>query len=119
DGFGQAEICDWDAICRAVADLTPLWEPGTATGYHWLTYGWILGELARRVDKRPFGAIVHDEICRPLGIVSLFVGIPDDVEPRTAMIEMGPPREGAPEPPVDALIRRALPASLQPLAQWA
>src|SRR5262249_30235725 len=68
-------MSDWERVCRAVADLTPLWEPGTKIGYHAVTYGWILGEVARRADGRPFGQIVQEEICRPLGIDSLFVGI--------------------------------------------
>src|SRR5437588_27753 len=52
-GVGPEDICDWDGMCRAIADLTPLWEPGTRSIYHAFTYGWILGEVARRVDGRP------------------------------------------------------------------
>ncbi len=59
-------ITDWDAMCQAIADLPPLWEPGTMSGYHSLTFGWILGELARRVDGRPFAQIVAEDICAPL-----------------------------------------------------
>lgn len=119
DSLGVADMCDWDRACRAVAELSPLWEPGTQTGYHAVTYGWILGEVARRVDGRPFPHIVREEICRPLGIGSLFVGIPDAVEPRVATLESGPPLEGAPVPPEDALIWRAIPARVQPLSDWA
>jgi CubicO group peptidase (beta-lactamase class C family) len=113
-----ADSLDWETACRAVADLTPLWEPGTAVGYHAVTFGWIFGELARRVDGRPFGQIVQEEICRPLGIDSLWVGIPDEVEPRMATLETGARPSDLPEPPADALIWRAIPRAIQPLAEW-
>ena len=87
DGIGWADFGDWDRVCRAVAELTPLWEPGTATGYHAMTFGWILGEVAQRVDGRPFAAIVQKDVCRPLRITSLYIGIPDEVEPRVAQME--------------------------------
>ncbi|MCC7352155.1 MAG: beta-lactamase family protein [Anaerolineae bacterium] len=98
---------DWDWMCRAIADLTPLWEPGTATGYHGATFGWILGEVARRVDGRPIAQIVQDEICRPLGITSLYLSIPDAVEPRVASLKNGP--SSLPPPPPDALVWRVIP----------
>lgn len=115
DGIGPAELGNWDQICRGIAALSPLWKPGTETGYHALTYGWILGEVARRVDGRPIAAIVPEEICRPLGIEdSLFFGIPDSVESRVATLLNGPP---PPEPPPpDALMNRAIPA---PVANFA
>jgi CubicO group peptidase (beta-lactamase class C family) len=116
DGFGPAEMCDWERVVRAVGELKPLWEPGTAPGYHAITYGWILGELARRVDGRPFDQIVQDEIRRPLGLQSLYFGIPDAVEPRIAWLENGPPLEGAPEPLPFRIL--AIPPSCEPLSDW-
>ena len=107
DGLRSDDFADWDGACRSVAELTPLWKPGTATGYHAGTFGWILGEVAQRVDGRPFATIVQDDICRPLGIDSLFVGIPDAVEPRVARMEQG--SSAMPLPPPDALIWRAIP----------
>lgn len=100
---------DWDAICAGIAAETPLWEPGTKTGYHGLTYGFILGEVARRVDGRPIAQIVQAEICQPLGIRSLFFGIPDDVEPRVATLENDASIDEAPLPPPDSLFERAMP----------
>ncbi len=83
-------MADWDGMCRGIAALTPQWEPGTQSGYHALTFGWILGELARRVDGRPIEQIVAAEICAPLGITDLYFGIPDAVEPRVATLENDP-----------------------------
>ncbi|MFN8541951.1 MAG: serine hydrolase domain-containing protein [Thermomicrobiales bacterium] len=118
DGVTAADLCDWDATCRGIAALEPLWEPGTATGYHALSYGWILGEVARRADGRPFDQIVREEICAPLGIVDLFVGIPDAVEDRVAPMEVDPHAAPAPPLPPDALANRAIPLTVQPLADF-
>lgn len=72
-----SEVCDWELMCRKIDDLRPLLEPGTKTFYHAITFSWIIGETARRLDGRNISAIIHDEICRPLGIDSIFTGIPD------------------------------------------
>ncbi len=102
----DVSVTDWDGMSRAIADLTPLWEPGTQSGYHSLTFGWILGELARRVDGRPIERIVAEDICAPLSIRSLFFGIPDDVEPRVATLENDASVIAAPDPPPDSLAAR-------------
>ena len=118
DGVGPAELLDWQTMCRLVAGLTPLWLPGTATGYHAMTYGWLVGELARRIDGRPFSAIVQQEICDPLGISDLYFGIPDAVEPRVATLEA----PAAPAPPLDPsndLSSRVVPAWRHPEHAWA
>jgi CubicO group peptidase (beta-lactamase class C family) len=115
DGTTPEQMCDWDWMCRSIAGLKPEWEPGTKHGYHAYTFGWLVGELVRRTDlkRRPFGQYVQDEICAPLGIRSLWLGIPDDVEPRIARLQnMPPPPPGAPAPPPDALILRAIPPHL-------
>ena len=89
-------MCNWDEVCRGIAALTPIWEPGTQMGYHSLTFGWIIGETARRADGRPIEQIVAEDICQPLDITSLFFGIPDAVEPRVAPLEHGPTIASAP-----------------------
>jgi CubicO group peptidase (beta-lactamase class C family) len=112
EGTAPELICDWDRTCAAIADLPLLWEPGTRTGYHAITYGWILGEVLRRVDGRPFARFVQEEICAPLGLRDLYFGIPDDVEERVATLEAAPRPPEVPEPPPDALFYRAAPRSL-------
>lgn len=87
-GIGYAEVVDWQAMCTAIAQLHPVTPPGVQTYYHAVTYSWLVGEVAQRVDGRPFAQQLEEEICRPLGITgSMFVGIPDEVEPRVAVLE--------------------------------
>lgn len=110
-GAIPADLCDWDAMCRAIAAFAPAWQPGTQTGYHARSFGYILGELARRSDGRPFPRIVEEEIARPLGIDSLYFGIPEDVAGRVAELQDGPPA-GFPPPPPDALYWRVFPPAI-------
>jgi CubicO group peptidase (beta-lactamase class C family) len=79
-------MCDWNWMTRAIADLTPLAEPGTKTLYLSMTFGWIVGELVRRTDpsRRTLGRFVRDEIAVPLGIADLWIGVPDEAVPRIA-----------------------------------
>lgn len=115
DGTTPELMCDWEHMTWAVAELEPLWQPGTRSGYHAYTFGWIVGEIVRRTDPshRPFGRWVQEEICAPLGIDSLFLGIPDAVEPRVAKLtNTPPPPPDAPRLPPDALLFRAIPPHL-------
>ncbi|MBV8349190.1 MAG: beta-lactamase family protein, partial [Mycolicibacterium sp.] len=62
------EVLDWDHVCAQLAAAEPWWEPGTAQGYHMVTFGFILGELVRRVTGRTIGQFLCSEIAEPLGI---------------------------------------------------
>jgi CubicO group peptidase (beta-lactamase class C family) len=86
EGVTPERMCDWDWMARAIADLKPLAEPGSATLYLSVTFGWILGELVRRADAqhRSLGRFVREEIAQPLGIADLWIGIPDEAEQRVA-----------------------------------
>jgi CubicO group peptidase (beta-lactamase class C family) len=83
----QNDPTNWDAICAEIADTEPQWEPGTRTSYHGTTFGWILGEVLRRADGRPIERFLQEEVCVPLGIDSMFFGIPDAVESRVATLK--------------------------------
>ncbi|MBI3329675.1 MAG: beta-lactamase family protein [Nitrospinae bacterium] len=105
-------MCDWDWMVQRLADMKPLFEPGTRSAYLAYTFGWIIGEVVRRTDakRRPFGTFVQEEICTPLGIDSLWIGIPDAVEPRVAKLTNIPrPSPEAPGLPPEALIPIAIP----------
>lgn len=106
------DLTDWDKMTAIVANLSPLWEPGTRFEYHALTSGWIWGEVIRRVDGRDFSTVLRAEICEPLGLRDLHVGIPANAEPRVATLEeIGEPWEPAEPPPPFS----SVPNSLQPL----
>lgn len=67
---------DYDAVCAVIAGLTPAHQPGQQHVYHALTYGWPLAKVAEAVTKMPFGEFIQREICAPLGIRDLFMGVP-------------------------------------------
>ena len=105
-------MCDWDWMVEQIADMHPLFEPGTRSGYMAYTFGWVVGEVVRRTDpkNRPFGKFIQEEICQPLGIDSLWAGIPPEVEPRVAKLTNLPPvGPGAPGIPPESLRFRASP----------
>ncbi|MGP4111199.1 serine hydrolase domain-containing protein [Streptomyces sp. 4N509B] len=115
-GTTLAEMCDWERMCEVVADLTPLWEPGTRSGYHAKVYGWLLGETVRRADGRGVDRVVREEIAEPLGVAdALALGIDASMRPRMAwhveVGEHGPEPGGEPADP-DAPLE-ALPAVAQ------
>ncbi|QKW51962.1 serine hydrolase domain-containing protein [Streptomyces buecherae] len=98
--LSPAEALDGVSGPRALAAQAPQWAPGTAHGYHAHTYGWLIGELVRRVTGRTLGTWVADEIAGPLGL-DLWIGLPDAERHRVgrlAAIE-------APEPPASRGLR--------------
>jgi CubicO group peptidase (beta-lactamase class C family) len=69
------EVLAWEPAVAAVAEQRPFWEPGTAHGYHPYTYGWLVGEVVRRVSGRSLGRYFAEEIAQPLGL-DLWIGLP-------------------------------------------
>ena len=89
---------DWDVMVGALERQAPVWEPGTAQGYHAVTFGWLVGEVVRRVaGDDTFGTVMAKEVTEPLGI-DFFVGTPDSEHHRIAHLIREAP---APPPPVD------------------
>lgn len=84
------EAIDWDTITTRLAATEPEWPIGSTHGYHALTYGWLAGELVRRVDPqhRSLGTFVCEEITEPLG-VELWIGTPDAYHARVSPIVGG------------------------------
>jgi CubicO group peptidase (beta-lactamase class C family) len=76
---------DVDAITATLAASRPFWEPGTKVGYHTTTYGWILGEVIRRVDGRDLGTFFREEVAKPLG-VEAGIGAPVEDHARLAPV---------------------------------
>jgi CubicO group peptidase (beta-lactamase class C family) len=61
------QVTDWDLVCEQLAAAEPWWEPGTAQGYHMTTFGFILGEVFRRLTGRTVGEYLRTEIAEPCG----------------------------------------------------
>lgn len=77
---------DWDAICAKLAAMAPMWSPGTASGYHPVTVGYLVGEIFRRVDGRTIGTAFREDIAQPYGL-DIHVGLPVDEEGRVAELQ--------------------------------
>lgn len=85
----------WDPVVESLAAQRPIWEPGTKHGYHAVTYGWLVGEVIRRVTGRSIGTFFRDEIGSPLGL-DLWIGLPESEEPRVAPLITLPTMGGQP-----------------------
>lgn len=108
------DLADWNQICVAVANLVPVFPPGSRTEYHAITFGWIVGEVACRVDGRIFPQLLKDGIADPLGLDGLYIGIPEGVESRVAFLEDANPSA----PPADPLSPSSVPGWIGPLHEF-
>ncbi|WP_324783232.1 serine hydrolase domain-containing protein [Streptomyces sp. H51] len=90
-----ARALDPVAAAEAVAAQAPVWEPGTDHGYHAQTYGWLTGELVRRVTGREIGDWIADEIAGPVG-AELWLGLPAGETARVGRVaQVDPPADPA------------------------
>jgi len=89
-------LYDWEAMCAALAAEVPWWQPGTRHGYHAITFGWLVGEVVRRITGRSVGTYFRDEIARPLGL-DLHIGLPDAEHHRVAELSAIPTEDIGPD----------------------
>ena len=90
-------VSDWDGALAYIANGTPAWEPGTATGYHALTYGWVVGGIIQGATGRHIKDVVREDIAEPLGVADeMYIGIPDGVDDRLASLQATAVSEGLP-----------------------
>lgn len=82
------EVLGWDGVVAKLAASTPLWEPGTAHGYHAVTYGFLVGEVLRRITGKTVGTLLREELAGPLGL-DLYIGLPDEQQSRVEPISGG------------------------------
>lgn len=87
------DVADWDLVCERLAAAEPWWEPGTAQGYHLATFGFILGEVVRRVTGDTVGTYLRTEIAEPFG-ADVHIGLTARDLPRCAdLIDKPHPRD--------------------------
>ncbi len=67
DSAEPGDVLDWDTMAAKIAAQAPNWRVGTDETYHSVTIGYITGELVRRIDGRPIGQFIREELCQPLG----------------------------------------------------
>ncbi len=85
DPLSFEEALAWEPVIKALERQAPSWPPGTAHGYHATTYGWLVGEVVRRVSSRSLGSYLKEQIAGPLG-AEFFVGLPASEEHRVARL---------------------------------
>jgi CubicO group peptidase (beta-lactamase class C family) len=110
------DLADWDRVCAFLAGERPWWPPGERTGYHALTFGFLIGELVRRATGRTIARVLREEVAAPLGIAGeLHFGVPARLLDR--VIRQGGEAPPAPEP--GSAAQRAIPPGVQPTAEFA
>jgi len=95
DKITVEDLYDWEKMVRLLAEQKPFWEPGTSAGYHAVTWGYLAGEIARRVTGKTIGAYFHEKVAKPLS-ADFFIGLPDDEMDRVANM-IGPNRARVPQ----------------------
>jgi CubicO group peptidase (beta-lactamase class C family) len=79
------EALSWEPVVAALAAQAPAWEPGTQHGYHATTYGWLVGEVIRRVTGKSVGTYFHEAVAAPLHL-DFWIGLPEEEDARVAML---------------------------------
>jgi CubicO group peptidase (beta-lactamase class C family) len=118
-GTTPADLCDWEYMCAVLAAQEPWWEPGTRFGYHALTFGFLLGEVIRRVTGRTVTELLRKLVTGPLGVQDeVCFGVPPALLPRVAKQVPG---DGSPPVPPQpgSVLDRAMPRGVRPDAAFA
>ena len=79
------DLYDWEKVTSLLAAQEPWWEPGSASGYHAVTQGYLVGEVIRRVSGRSVGRFFAEEVAGPLG-ADFFIGTPPEADSRVAPV---------------------------------
>jgi CubicO group peptidase (beta-lactamase class C family) len=85
-----AGLLEWDEMASILAAQAPVWDVGTKSGYHALTYGWLVGEVIRRVTGLTVNEAVQREIVEPLGLDGMSIGTPVELRSRIANLLVDP-----------------------------
>jgi CubicO group peptidase (beta-lactamase class C family) len=93
-------LFDWELMVKALEKQEPFWKPGSMHGYHGFTFGWLVGELVRRVSGKSLGTFFREGVVEPLGL-DFWMGLPEAHENRVApIIPADPPDPNGPISPM-------------------
>src|SRR3954470_12764993 len=84
------DLYDWEKATSRLAAQEPWWEPGTASGYHAITQGYLVGEVVRRVTGQTIGTFFAEQFAKPLD-ADFHIGLPDEHHARVANVIPPPP----------------------------
>jgi CubicO group peptidase (beta-lactamase class C family) len=88
---------NWPVMCASLAEQEPWWKPGTAHGYHAITFGYLVGEVIRRISGKTVGTYLREEIAAPLKL-DIHIGIDASFDARIAeTLGAPPPPPGKPD----------------------
>jgi CubicO group peptidase (beta-lactamase class C family) len=99
-----ADMYDWEKATSRLAAQAPYWEPGTASGYHAATQGYLVGEVVRRITGKSLGTVFREEIAEPLG-ADFHIGLPASEDGRVADLIPPPPGGGIMDGEQNELVR--------------
>ena len=101
----KGALYDWDVMTSALAEQEPWWKPGTKHGYHAITFGYLVGEVVRRVSGQSLGTYFREQVAEPLG-ADFHIGLAEEHDARTTRLHgqlVSPPKDGGPPKPPDNL----------------
>jgi CubicO group peptidase (beta-lactamase class C family) len=79
------EALSWEPVIEALENQKPSWEPGTQHGYHATTFGWLVGEVVKRITGTSLGTTFHDQVAAPLDL-DFWIGLPESEEARVSTL---------------------------------
>jgi CubicO group peptidase (beta-lactamase class C family) len=113
----ETDLYDWEKATSLLAAQEPWWEPGTASGYHAITQGYLVGEVVRRVTGVSLGSFFAKEVAGPLG-ADFFIGLPPEHDHRVVNVIAPPPLQVGDADPNGIALRTLANPPLRAEASW-
>ncbi|MEY2406906.1 MAG: hypothetical protein QOG39_1822 [Acidimicrobiaceae bacterium] len=114
--MAEEDLYDWELATSRLAAQAPLWEPGTASGYHAITQGYLIGEVVRRVTGESIGTFFAKEVAGPLG-ADFHIGLDAEHDDRVALVTPPPPLE-IPDAPSEVVSKTFTNPMLRAAQSW-
>lgn len=99
---------NWDDMLRRMEEATPCHTPGTAHGYHGITYGWLIGGLIEKITDKPLAQVLDEMLVQPLGLDGAYCGLPEAELGRRTELTLKMGKDPSPESIVKSRKRLAL-----------